>query len=57
MLLTTREKEEDVLVINDGAALINLLEETKQAMEMLSEAMKSNCYIYDADCHDLEKAS
>lgn len=52
---TALEKEKHVSEITNAAALIDLSEEVKRAMEMLSEAMSSLCYMHNADFRDLQE--
>lgn len=52
-LLTAPQKEENVLELNDSAALMDSSEQARQATHVLAEAMISACYIYDADFLDL----
>lgn len=46
------EKEEDVLPMPDAAASIDLSETAKRALDVLSEAINSDFYIYSADFCD-----
>lgn len=48
LLLNVQEKEDDVLEMTDGAALMYLSEEVKPEMEELNEAMNLVSYIYKA---------
>lgn len=54
-LLTASEKEENLLEMTNAAALMNMSEEAKRAMELLGEAMISVCFKYDANFRDLEE--
>lgn len=44
-----------MLEMTNAAALIDLSEEAKRAIEVLSETMNLVCYIYYADFQDLEE--
>lgn len=51
----TSEKQEDVLKMTDTAAAMDLLEEARRALEVLSGAMHSVCCIYHADLRKLQE--
>lgn len=55
MVLTTPDKEEDVLLGADTASLMDLSEESNRGMEVLNKAMNAALYIYNADFSDLEE--
>lgn len=52
--LTAAEKQEDVLMMNEAAALMDLSEKAKRAMESLGKAMNSACHIENAASRSLE---
>lgn len=54
LLLTASANDEGVLEMKNNTAPMDLSEEAKQAVEVLSEEMNSVHYIYDADFNDLE---
>lgn len=49
------ENQEDVLKMTDVTALIDSLEKTKRAMEVMSKEIKSVCYINDDDFRDIKE--
>lgn len=55
LLRTFPEKEEEMWDMTDEAAAMDLWEERKQAMDILSEAINWVCYLTDADFCDLEE--
>lgn len=44
-----------MLAVTGLADIMDLLEDSKQATEVLSETMNSVCYMYDADFRDPRK--
>lgn len=49
------EKEENVLETTAEAASTDLLGEARRWIEMLRDAMRLTCYIFEADFHNLEE--
>lgn len=47
------EKQENMLVGTEPVAKMKLSEKAKWVVEVLSDAMKLLCYIYDADFYEL----
>lgn len=54
-LLTAPEEEEKVLKMAAVAALLDLLEKAKQAIEVFGVAMNAVCYMYNADFCNVEE--
>lgn len=54
-LLSSSEKEDDLLMMTDAAASMDLSEYARRAMEVLGEVMSSVCDIYDENFCDLEE--
>lgn len=54
-LLTTPEKEQDVLEMTDAAASMDLPEVAKRTIGLFSEPMTSACYIFDVNFRDPEE--
>lgn len=55
--LDMTEKQEYVSKVTDPEATVDLLESSKQSIEVLSQAMDSDRYIFDANFRDFEELS
>lgn len=55
LLFSAPEEKADVVEMNDFVASTDLLKDAKGETEVLCEAMKPVCYIFNGDFRELEK--